>query len=96
MGGAELKEGNDYLKFGLSVTVDGLEDDKINIEGIDEYIIPDEEDDESDDEDPFAILLMTTALTSLLHGLIQVESGLALIWIQPRLSVYMVHSTSSY
>ena len=29
-------------------------------------------------------------LTSLLHGLIQVESGLVLNRIQPRLSVYMV------
>ena len=35
-------------------------------------------------------------LTSLSHGLIQVKSGLALIWIQPRLSIYMVHSMSSY
>lgn len=43
-----------FEKCGLSVAVDGSEDDKINIEGIDEYSIPDEEDDESDDEDPFA------------------------------------------
>ena len=36
------------------------------------------------------LLLVWRWLTSLLHGLIQVESGLALICIQPRLSVYMV------
>ena len=41
--------------------------------------------------EPFSLCTcLMKQYTSLLHGLVQVESGLALIRIQPRLSVYMV------
>jgi len=43
-----------FKKCGTAVAIDGSEDSEIHIEGIDDYIIEDEEDKESTDEDPFA------------------------------------------
>lgn len=43
-----------FKKCGIAVAIDGSEDSEIHIEGIDDYVIEDEEDKESTDEDPFA------------------------------------------
>ena len=44
-----------FKKCGISVAIDGSEDDEINIKGLEDYSVGDEGD-ATDDEDPFADL----------------------------------------
>ena len=43
-----------FKKCGISVAIDGSEDDQINIESLDDYTVGESEDEATDDEsDPF-------------------------------------------
>ena len=44
-----------FKKCGIALAIDGSEDEEINIQGIDGYIVEDDDDEEfTDEEDPFA------------------------------------------